>query len=403
MRLDYFTTTAPWPPTTGARLRVSAIYEALQRHDIEVRLIIVGERPDPATLRRLERAGGSAHARGSDAPLPKAIRYLQGALVGLDPIAGRFFDAPGLERFGRLVAERQPDAVLLGNVFLAPLIPRLRALLPELRVILDNHNVESLLHQRMVARGASLRVRLPAAIVARTSRRLEHRYLARADQVWACSDVDAGHLRAAHHLRRVHTIPNVVDTREFARSGDGEEPAIVFTGALWHPPNDQAAHRLIELSARLRAQGVRHTMYLVGQGPKAALARKAEENPDVVITGEVPDIKPYIARARVVAAPLEVGSGTKLKLLQAMSMGKALVTTAIGAEGLQLTDGVEAIVAEASDFERHLVRLLQSPEERERLGTAARAHAIACFSLEALQRAMGEALREVLPAVALAG
>ncbi len=398
MRLDYFTTTAPWPPTTGARLRVSAIHQALLRRDIEVRLIIVGERPDPATFHRIERAGGSVHPHPSHALLPKTLRYLRGALVGLDPIAGQFFDAPGLARFARLVADRQPDVVLLGNVFLAPLIPKLRALSPHLRIILDNHNVESLLHQRMVARGASLRVRLPAAIVARTSRSLEHRYLGRADQVWACSDVDARYLRAAHHLPRVHTIPNVVDTQEFARSGGGEEPAIVFTGALWHPPNDQAAHRLIELSARLRAQGVRHTMYVVGQGPKAGLARLARQNPDVVLTGEVPDIKSYIARASVVAAPLEVGSGTKLKLLQAMSMGKAIVTTAIGAEGLRLTDGAEAIIAEAPDFARHLARLLQSPQERARLGTAARAHAVEHFSLEALQRTMGRALGEILPA-----
>jgi glycosyltransferase involved in cell wall biosynthesis len=402
MRLDYFTTTAPWPPTTGARLRVRAIYEALRRHGIDVRLIVVGERPDEQTRHRIEAAGGSVYPNRSDALLPKALRYLQGALVGRDPIAGQFFDAPGLERFGRRVAARRPDAVLLGNVFLAPLIPTLQELLPGARIILDNHNVESLLHRRMGARGNSLRVRLPASIVARTSSSLEHQYLSRADQVWACSDVDAAHFRRAHHLNRVHTIPNAIDTDEFARAGEGEGRSIVFTGALWHPPNDQAAQRLIGLSQRLWARGVWHTLYLVGQGPKAALLRNARRTPNVVVTGVVPDIKAYIARADVVAAPLEVGSGTKLKLLQAMSMGKAVVTTAIGAEGLQLTCGENAIVADAAAFDEHLVRLLQSPSERARLGAAARAHVVEHFSLKALDETMGAALREVLPAVALA-
>ena len=403
MRLDYFTTTSPWPETTGARLRVRAIYDALSSHDIDVRLIVVGERPDAATCVRIERTGGAVYPNHSDALLTKAIRYLHGALVGRDPVAGQFFDAAGLEHFGRLVAARQPDAVLLGNVFLAPLIPKLQALLPTMGIIVDNHNVESLLHQRMGAPGEPLHVRVPASIVERTSRNLERQYLSRAHQVWACSDVDAGYLRRAYRLPRVHTIPNAIDTDSFARSGEEEAGAIVFTGTLWHPPNDQAAHRLIEISQQLRSRGIRHRLYIVGQGPKPGLKRKARQHPDVVLTGAVPDIKAFIARASVVAAPLEVGSGTKLKVLQAMSMGKAVITTAIGAEGLQLTDGIHAIVADDRDFEGHLVRLLQSPEDRARLGAAARSHVVDLFSLEALRQRMGDALREILPSVALAG
>lgn len=406
MRLDYFTTTAPWPPTTGARLRVGALHDTLQRHDIDVRLMVVGERPEAEIRRRIEDAGGAVFPSRCDATLPKVFRYVHGALSGRDPVVGQFFDAPGLERFARRVAARRPDAVLLGNVFLAPLIPTLRRHLPGLRIILDNHNVESLLHRRMGAAGGSLRVRVPAGIVARTSQRLEDEFLSRADQVWACSDVDAEHFRRAHRLPRVFTIPNVVDTDELTagpeRGGAGR--SIVFTGTLWHPPNDQAAHRLIGICRQLSERGAAHTLYLVGQGPKPALLRRARHNPDVIVTGFVPDIEDYIARADIVAAPLDVGSGTKLKILQAMSMGKAVVTTAIGAEGLHLTHGVNAIVADgSSDFAEHLARLLQSPAERARLGAAARAHVVEHFSLMALRRRMAEALREVLPAVALAG
>jgi glycosyltransferase involved in cell wall biosynthesis len=404
-RLDYYTTTAPWPPTTGARLRVGAIHDALQRHGIDVRVIVVGERTGGEARQRIESAGGAVFASRSDATLPKVLRYVHGALSGRDPVVGQFFSAAGLERFGRRAAARRPDAVLLGNVFLAPLIPLLRRLLPGSPIILDNHNVESLLHRRMGAPGNTLRVRVPAGIVARTSQRLEDAYLARADQVWACSDVDAGYFRRAHGLPRVFTIPNAIDTDEFTVSlnREDDERAIVFTGTLWHPPNDQAAHRLIEICQRLWERGVSHTLYLVGQGPKAALLRRARQSPNVVVTGVVPDVKAYIARAHVVAAPLDVGSGTKLKLLQAMSMGKPVVTTAIGAEGLDLTDGVHAIVAQPSEFGEHLARLLESPPERARLGAAARAHVVEHFSLTALRRRMAEALREVLPDVALAG
>jgi glycosyltransferase involved in cell wall biosynthesis len=398
MKLDYFTTTPPWPATTGANLRVNAIYEALRHHHLDVRLVVLGERPDEATRDTICHSGGCVYSNRSDAPPAKLLRYLWAAAVGRDPVVGHFLDEAGLDQFGRLVAERHPELILLGNVYLAPLIPKLRDVLPESRIILDNHNVESLLHRRIQARGRSLRVQLPAAIVARASQRLEREYLERAHQVWACSGVDADHFRQSHRLSKVFVIPNAVDTESFAYSGEAEGRNITFTGTLWYPPSAEAARLLIETSRRLRARGVKHTLYLVGQGPKRELLRQAQSNPNVVLTGSVPDVRPFLAKAAVVAVPLRAGSGTKLKLLQAMSMGKAIVTTTIGAEGLMLTDGVDAIVSDdPEEFDEQLIRLLNDPRERARLGAAARAHAVKHFSLEMLTRRVGDALREMPP------
>lgn len=401
MKIDYFTMTPPWPDTTGANLRVNAIYDSLLRHDYDVRLVVLGEKPDRTTRRRLDQVGARVYSNWSDALPAKVARYLFGAVIGRDPVASPFLHHWGLEHFGRLVVERQPDAILLGSVYLAPLIPILQNLLPNLPIILDNHNVESLLHERMRAQGETLRVRLPAGVVARASRHLEREYLCRATQVWACSEVDAGYFRCTYGVPKVHILPNVVDTQAFDCSSASEARAIVFTGTLWYPPNDQAARRLIQISRRLSRQGLEHRLYLVGQGPKAALVNEARRGPNVVVTGAVPDVRPYLGRASVFAAPLRAGSGTKLKLLQAMSMGKAIVTTTIGAEGLRLTDGVDAIVTDDdAGFERHLVRLLQSPDERARLGAAARSHVVEQFSLEAFRCTIGETLRELFrPAV----
>jgi glycosyltransferase involved in cell wall biosynthesis len=401
MKLDYFTMVPPWPETTGASLRVNGIYEALRRQQVDVRLVVLGEKPDPATRRSIQRGGGVVYSNRSDSSPAKVYRYLCGACLGRDPIAGHLLGRVGLDQLARLAAVRRPDAVLLGTVYLAPLIPKLQEQLSQSRIIVDNHNVESLLHQRIQARGESLRVRLPAAIVATASGRLEREYLARATQVWACSEVDAGYFRRTYDLPKVHVVPNAIDTDGFALSDAGDGRNIVFTGTLWYPPNHEAARALVQISWRLRARGVEHTLYLVGQGPKAELAREAGKNPSVVLTGRVDDIRPYIAKASVVAVPLQAGSGTKLKILQAMSMGKAVVTTTIGAEGLALSDGIDAIVTDDPErFDCQLARLLHEPHERARLGAAARQHVLRHFSHRKLEHAIGETLREIFPRAA---
>jgi glycosyltransferase involved in cell wall biosynthesis len=233
--------------------------------------------------------------------------------------------------------------------------------------------------------------------VAHTAARLEREHLPRADQVWACSETDAAYFRRAYGLPRLYVIPNGVDTRAFNGPPGAEQTSIVFTGSFFYAPNEQAALALIELSERLQRRGLRHTLCLVGLAPTPAMRERARRSPCIVVTGAVPDVRPYLAQAGVFAAPLRAGSGTKLKLLQAMAMGKAIVTTRIGAEGLRLTDGVDALISdEPAAFEARLVRLLQSPEERLRLGNAARRHAVRHFSLEAIDRTLSEALRELL-------
>jgi glycosyltransferase involved in cell wall biosynthesis len=400
-QLDYFTTAPPWPLDSGARLRVGAIYDALLHHDIDVRLIVLGEKPDRETRRRLGRVEGLVYPSRSEALPQKLRRYLMGVVSGHDPIAAQFFNARRIARLGRLVAERGSDAVLLGNIYLSPLLPTIRVLAPRARIIVDNHNVESLLHRRLALHCQRLRLRLPAAVVAHTTARLEREHLPRADQVWACSETDAGYLRRAYRLPRVHVIPNGVDTHAFNDPAGVEQTSIVFTGSFFYAPNEQAALALMALSERLRCQGLRHTLCLVGLAPTPAMRTLALRSPHIVVTGAVPDVRPYLAQAGVFAAPLRAGSGTKLKLLQAMAMGKAIVTTRIGAEGLRLTDGVDALISdEPAAFEAQLARLLRSPEERLRLGSAARRHVVRHFSLDAIDRTLGEALRELLGAAA---
>ena len=113
---------------------------------------------------------------------------------------------------------------------------------------------------------------------------------------------------------------------------------------------------------------------VVGQLPPPAIVARAAE--DVIVTGLVDDVRPYLERAAVVIAPLRIGGGTRLKIVEAMAMGKAIVATRLGAEGLEVKDGEDILLGDtAEDFARQVIRALGDAVLRRRLGVAARKRA----------------------------
>jgi glycosyltransferase involved in cell wall biosynthesis len=138
-------------------------------------------------------------------------------------------------------------------------------------------------------------------------------------------------------------------------------------------PNEDAALRLVGMVPGLRRRGAFRALHLVGKSPSERMRRAASGQEGVLVTGTVPDVAPYLERASVVAIPLAAGSGTKLKVLEAMAFGKPVVTTPIGAEGLGLAPGVHAEVVELGAVEGAIDALLRDPARRAAMGAAGRA------------------------------
>ena len=227
-------------------------------------------------------------------------------------------------------------------------------------------------------------------------RRLE-RQLAAADGVWAVSGTDAELYRRELGLPKVAVVPNGIDTDAYAPRGIRAEPGtIVFTGSYGYWPNEAAALHLIGLSRQLDKVGIPHRMLIVGREPTAAMREQARHAAAVTVTGPVDDVRGFIARAALVAAPLTSGSGTKYKVLEALALGRPVVTTTVGAEGLTLRDGVEAVVAPTlAAFDAKVGDLLGRPAEAERMGEAGRAWVVETHSLDALGRALKAALSQI--------
>jgi glycosyltransferase involved in cell wall biosynthesis len=170
-------------------------------------------------------------------------------------------------------------------------------------------------------------------------------------------------------------IPNGVDTAHFSRPTDyPEDPnSLVFTATMNYGPNAEAALFFVRaIWPLIRAQLPEANLKIVGHGPPPEVWQLNNES-GITVTGTVPEVRPYLASAQVVIVPLRVGGGTRLKIVEALSMERAVVTTSLGCEGLGAEDGRHLVVAnEPAEFARRVVTLLREPARRAALGRAGR-------------------------------
>jgi glycosyltransferase involved in cell wall biosynthesis len=241
--------------------------------------------------------------------------------------------------------------------------------------VLFTHNVETRIWERhfQIARNPVWKAACYREF--RTMARMERFYLQQSEHVLAVSEADRDSFSSLLHPSRISVIPTGVDVDYFQPTPELEERnALVFTGSMdWMPNNDGISYFVEKVLPIVRQQIPDTVLWVVGRRPSAQLERIAERDPKVKVTGRVDDIRPYMAKSSVYVVPLLVGGGTRLKIFEAMAMGKAIVSTTIGAEGLPVESGRNiALADEAETFARQVIHLLRDSEKRQELGRAAR-------------------------------
>ena len=197
----------------------------------------------------------------------------------------------------------------------------------------------------------------------------------------------------------VIVAPNAVDLDYFRPApGDGEPDTVVFNGTLAYRPNAEAVQHLVdEIWPRVRAR--RPTARLMIVGDVGPADRRRLRAPGVALTGEVPDVRPYLRSAAVAAVPVRIGGGTRLKVIEALAMGKATVSTTLGCEGLTVRGGEHLMIADdAASFADRVLELLDDRDRRAAIGRAARALVERDYSWELVGQRL-EALYARLAAV----
>jgi polysaccharide biosynthesis protein PslH len=240
--------------------------------------------------------------------------------------------------------------------------------------VLFQHNVESSLWQRMAAVESNPIKKLSFAIESAKMTRYERAALGRFHHIIAVSEHDRRQMLQMNPACEITVVPTGVDTQKckVAPPSSAKPPRVVFTGSMdWEPNVDAMEYFCSQIWPRVRAEFPDAIFQIVGRNPFAKVQRLASES--VEVTGSVPSVAEYLERASVVIVPLRIGGGTRLKIFEAMAMGKAMVSTSIGAEGLEVESGRDLILADdASSFADAVILLLRDAETRHKFEHAAR-------------------------------
>lgn len=363
----------PFPPNSGKRLRTWNLLRRLAtRH--EVMLLCYGEAENPA-IRELERAGIRVKVVPPSPTPAKWKLYLQLLQNLLSPLpfsvvkhySRRFQEAlDGLlreESWHVLQCGWTPYMHFIGKDTPCP-------------VLIATHNVEYQIWQRRASHDRNVLGKLFFYLQAVKMRRFEKLAWKRAASVTAVSTVDA-RMMAAWGVQNIAVVSNGIDLGAYPEidGPEAENEVLSISSLDWYPNVDAIDFFLRAAWPMIRREQPQAVFRVIGRKPPEQLRKRLESAEGVVFHGEVADLHPFLQKASVVVVPLRIGGGSRLKILEALAAGKAVVSTTVGAEGLELTPDVHLWVADQpEDFARKTVELLRSPVSRKRLGDAGRSY-----------------------------
>ncbi len=393
MNLLYLFLEPPLPPANGLRMRTGAVLRAVAAAGHEVHLLGFGSRQQAAALR----------AEGWDAELvPAPVGSLSQssqlaprcrALLAGSAYAIERFQNPELRRaIAAWLEGGRCDAVLVDTIYPAANLP------PRLGVplLVNSHNVEHLLLRRYAESEWRPHRRAYAGIEWRRLRGFERQLFRRARHVWACSPFDRECIACLAPDTPCTVLPNTVPIVPDLPAEPEGAGTVLFTGGLDWLPNRQAVlWFLARVWPRLRAQAPEARWVVAGRNPPADLCRRLADA-GVEVRASVPDMRAVFAEASVCIAPLRIASGTRLKILEAGALGKPVVSTRRGAEGLNLAPGREILIADHPvEMAAAIARLLRDPATRRAIGAAARRRIRQEYSPQLLTTIVGNDLAAI--------
>lgn len=403
-RLLWLSHFAPYPATGHGALQRThhLLAQAARRYETHlVALASAGSFAVDAERQHAERALGKIAASARIFALPAnrrrartAARLVRAAVTRPTYWDHLFRNADAAAHVRALVDELRFDIAHLDIVFLCSYVPLLGAT----PFALNHHNVESHLLERRAAR-----TRGPARSFfsrqARATAAVERDLGSRAAYNLVVSDLDGERLRELAPNARIETIPNGVDVDYFAPdpTASVRPHSLVWAGGMdWFPNADAIEWFATSLWPALAADNPARSAVIIGRAPPARVVSLAAADARVQVLGFVDDVRPYVRRAATYICPIRVGGGTRLKVLDALALGRPLVATRIGVEGLGLVDGVHYLEAnDVAETVAQVGRVERDPQLAARLADAGRAFVLGNYSWDGI----GERLARVYDSV----
>jgi glycosyltransferase involved in cell wall biosynthesis len=384
------------PAHSGGDIRSFNILRQLARRDEVIFFSYYDATPDVAYEAELQKQLPGAicvrTGKYSETVWARGWDYLRRLPEAAPYAVGRFASAEVRGGLRECFSLKAPDVVICDFLDAAINLP---SPLP-VPSILFQHNVESEIWRRHASNGSGQAMKMVYRREFRKMLRYEQEAVRRFDHVVAVSEQDKKLMSAWVEAERITVVPTGVDTEQFYPGEPGsEKPLVVFVGAMdWEPNIDAVKYFCAEIWPGVLARVPEARFRIVGRNPDRRVESLAGSSIDV--TGRVPSVVEHLREAAVVVVPLRIGGGTRLKIYEAMAAGKAVVSTSVGAEGLDVHAGRDLILADSPKaFAESVLRLLEDGNERQRVGNGAAAAANK-YSWPRIGEKFSEVLRQVV-------
>ena len=388
MRILQLCPKVPWPPEDGGRVATRVLALSLLRAGAQVRTLSLNpgkHRVDPAALPdearplRLEAIDVDTSVTAAGA--------LRSFFTGTSYNVERFRSAAFERRLVEIVRDEPPDVVLLESLYMVPCVPALRAA-TRAPLVLRSLNVEHEIWEGLARGHAHAATRLYLAHLARRLLAYEITTLNDVDAIVPVTPEDARTYARLGATVPVHVAPVGIEMDGYPdRSGSGEPGTLVFLGSLDWRPNLEAVRWFLRSAWPLVRAAVPGARFLVaGSNPPEGLEASVEGD-GVRFLGRVPDAREFLASGAAMVVPLLSGGGIRVKILEAMALGVPVVSTRLGASGIDARDGADFLLADGfGQLAEACVGLLNDRERAIALGRAGRRRVREAFDADEVGR-----------------
>lgn len=385
-RLLFVTEKFPYPKDDGGQIRSHAVLEALAAaFPVTLLSHAAGSQADEEAIRAL---GVEVETCGAKRPALTVPWFAAQALFTREPYPMRKnFSGAILAAIRSRIARGEVRALHLNHLDAAQYVEHLGQDRGRVRTVFDTHNLLARMYERFASTSANPLRRGYATIQWWRMARYEPAILRAVDRVLVCSDLERDLVRVAG-ARDAMVVPNGVDVGEYSRRPRaavdvGEpfgppraaagRPTILFTGGLGYAPNAEGLRWFVgEVLPELRKLLPRFRLVVVGKGAPPSLLALAVPG-EIEFAGWVEDVRTKLAEADLSIAPLRVGGGTRIKILESMAAGVPVVATRVGAEGIEASDGESILLAdEPAAMARAIADLARDPSRARRIADRAR-------------------------------
>lgn len=385
----------PYPPDDGGRIVIYNSYKHLKAIGNRISFICISkEHIDDKYIRQFDL---DSHPEVyEDASISSYWRIIRCLILGESYFINKFYSRKFLNVLTEKIAASDYDVLHFEGLHIVPYIVQIRKKFPEARIVVRLHNIESQIFRRFSKNTKNIFLKSFFKREAGLITEIETWLYENIPNVVFISEEDKNNsLISKYKNSNPYVLSAGVDPEYFAGLDNSKPRSLLYLGSMDWKPNEDAVIWFIEkVYGKLLIQFPDLKFYIVGKNPSARLKAMADEN--IIITGRVDDVRPYIKEASISVIPIRVGGGMRVKILELMASGKPIVTSTIGAEGICYTKNKDILIADTeNEFVSVLSELLNNSERLKSIGVNARKTVVSLYSWNSIISQYENYLRDV--------